>query len=143
MFTEILISESFHKKNQDFNLTLKGITMAYVITKLCLNCKDVACTQVCPVDCIYEYTGDDPTIPKEMLLIDPDECIDCNACVPECPWEAIFEEEMVPDIFNEDIQLNARIVGKARELFLSVKRGKPLPTSEEIEDNKKKWGYTG
>ena len=45
---------------------------------------------------LYEYSGDDPTIPKEMLLIDPDECIDCNACVPECPWEAIFEEEMVP-----------------------------------------------
>jgi ferredoxin len=59
--------------------------MAYVITKLCRDCKDIACTQVCPVDCIYEYTGDDPTIPKSQLLIDPDECINCNACVPECP----------------------------------------------------------
>ena len=45
--------------------------MAYIITKLCLDCKDVACTQVCPVDCIYEYSGDDPTIPKSMLLINP------------------------------------------------------------------------
>ncbi len=116
--------------------------MAYTITKLCLNCKDIACTQVCPVDCIYEYTGDDPTIPKEMLLIDPDECIDCNACVPECPWEAIFEEEMVPDIFKEDIGLNARIVGKPR-IVPKREEGKSLPTSEEVEENKKKWGYTG
>ncbi len=115
--------------------------MAYTITKLCLNCKDIACTQVCPVDCIYEYKGDDPTIPKEMLLIDPDECIDCNACVPECPWEAIFEEEMVPDIFKEDIELNARIVGKER-VVPQREEGKPLPTPEEVETNKKKWGYT-
>ncbi len=116
--------------------------MAYVITKLCLNCKDIACTQVCPVDCIYEYTGKDPTIPKGMLLIDPDECIDCNACVPECPWEAIFEEEMVPDIFEEDIELNARIVGKAR-VVPQREEGKPVPSPEEGEENKKKWGYSG
>ena len=50
-----------------------------------------------------------------MLLIDPDECIDCNACVPECPWEAIFEEDkLVPDVFKDDIELNSRIVGKER-----------------------------
>jgi ferredoxin len=114
--------------------------MAYVITKLCLNCKDVACTQVCPVDCIYEYRGNDPDIPKEMLLIDPDECISCNACVPECPWEAIFEEEMVPHIFLPDIELNARIVGKER----IVPRRDPdtiVPTADEVEKNKEKWGY--
>ena len=114
--------------------------MAYVITKLCLDCKDVACTQVCPVDCIYEYKGDDPTIPKNMLLIDPDECIDCNACVPECPWEAIFAEDEVPDVFQEDIGLNARIVGKQR--FVPKRDpDKKLPTPEEIGENKKKWGY--
>ena len=116
--------------------------MAYVITKLCLNCKDIACTQVCPVDCIYEYTGDDPTIPKEMLLIDPDECIDCNACVPECPWEAIFAEEETPDIFNEDIEINAKIVGQKR-FVPQREEGKPLPTPEEVQVNKEKWGYTG
>jgi ferredoxin len=77
-----------------------------------------------------------------MLLIDPDECIDCNACVPECPWEAIFEEEMVPDIFKEDIALNARIVGKPR-VIPQREEGKPLPTPEEVGENKKKWGYTG
>ena len=109
--------------------------MAYIITKLCLDCKDVACTQVCPVDCIYEYSGDDPDIPKSMLLIDPDECIDCNACVPECPWEAIFEEDLVPDIFNDDIELNARFVPKRDE-------EKKMPTPEKVQANKEKWGYT-
>src|SRR5690606_14575823 len=110
--------------------------MAYTITKLCLNCKDIACTQVCPVDCIYEYAGDDPTIPKEMLLSDPD---DCNACVPECPWEAIFENDLVPDIFKDDIELNARIVGQPR--FVPTRPDKPMPTPEEVAANKKKWGY--
>jgi ferredoxin len=114
--------------------------MAYIITKLCLDCKDVACTQVCPVDCIYEYSGDDPSIPKNMLLIDPDECINCNACVPECPWEAIFEEELIPDIFVEDIELNARIVGQSR--FVPQRdESKPLPTPEEVKANKEKWNY--
>ena len=80
--------------------------MAYVITKLCVDCKDVACTQVCPVVCIYEYTGDDPTIPKSMLLIDPDECIDCNACVPECPVEAIFADTNVPEQYAHWTQIN-------------------------------------
>ena len=116
--------------------------MAYVITKLCMDCKDIACTQVCPVDCIYEYKGDDPTIPKNQLLIDPDECIDCNACVPECPWEAIFEEDMVPDIFKEDTEVNARIVGKQR--FIPKRpEDQQNPTPEEIEANKIKWKYSG
>lgn len=115
--------------------------MAYVITKLCLNCKDLACTLVCPVDCIYEYKGDDESIPKEMVLIDPDECIDCNACVPECPWEAIFEEEMVPEVFKDDIELNARIVDKEREVPARPDDIK-TPTPEEVKANKEKWGYT-
>ena len=115
--------------------------MAYTITKLCLDCKDVACTQVCPVDCIYEYTGDDPTIPKTMLLIDPDECIDCNACVPECPWEAIFENDLVPDIFKDDIALNARIVGQPR-IVPKRPEDQEAPTPEQVQENKKKWGYS-
>jgi ferredoxin len=121
-------------------LKTKERFMAYVITKLCLDCKDIACTQVCPVDCIYEYTGSDETIPKAMLLIDPDECIDCNACVPECPWEAIFEEDLVPDIFKDDIELNARIVGKER--IVPVRNpDDPIPTHEEVVANKEKWNY--
>ncbi len=115
--------------------------MAYIITKLCMDCKDIACTQVCPVDCIYEYSGDDPSIPKNQLLIDPDECIDCNACVPECPWEAIFAEDLLPEIFMEDIEVNARIVDKPR-LIPVREPDKPLPTTEEVTANKDKWGYS-
>ena len=114
--------------------------MAYIITKLCRDCKDVACTQVCPGDCIYEYSGDDPSIPKNQLLIDPDECINCNACVPECPWEAIFDEDEIPSIFQVDIAINAMIVGKER--FVPVRNpGQKLPTPEELAGNKQKWDY--
>jgi ferredoxin len=114
--------------------------MTYVITKLCRDCKDVACTQVCPVDCIYEYTGDDPSIPDSQLLIDPDECINCNACVPECPWEAIFDEDDVPPIFQEDTAINARIVGQPRIVPVRDPDLK-LPTPDEVAENKRKWGY--
>lgn len=62
--------------------------MAYVITEACIGVKDRACVDVCPVDCIYE--GED------QLYIQPDECIDCGACEPECPVNAIFPEEDVP-----------------------------------------------
>jgi ferredoxin len=74
-----------------------------------------------------------------MLLIDPDECIDCNACVPECPWEAIFENDLVPEIFKDDIELNARIVGQPR--FVPTRPDEPMPTPEQVAANKKKWGY--
>ena len=63
--------------------------MAYVIAEPCINVKDKACVEVCPVDCIYE--GD------TMLYIHPDECIDCGACEPVCPVKAIFAEDEVPD----------------------------------------------
>ena len=115
--------------------------MAFTITQLCTDCKDISCTQVCPVDCIYEYTGDDPSIPKNMLLIDPDECIDCNACVPECPWEAIFPNEEVPDVFQGDIELNAKIMGQSR-IVPERPADMTTPTPEEVQANKEKKGYS-
>ncbi len=114
--------------------------MAFTITQLCADCKDISCTQVCPVDCIYEYTGDDSSIPKNMLLIDPDECIDCNACVPECPWEAIFPNEEVPEVFQEDIELNAKIMGQSR-IVPERPADIATPTPEEVQANKEKKGY--
>ena len=62
--------------------------MPHVITSPCIGTKDQACTEVCPVECIYDA--------GEMFLIQPDECIDCGACVPACPVSAIFPEEDVP-----------------------------------------------
>ena len=75
--------------------------MTYVITEPCFDCKYTDCVAVCPVDCFYE--GD------QMLYIHPDECIDCEACVPECPVEAIFAEENVPEQWKEYTKLNAEM----------------------------------
>ncbi len=72
--------------------------MPYVIAEACINVKDKACVDVCPVDCIYEG--------ERMLYIQPDECIDCGACEPECPVTAIFPEEDVPESQKQYIQIN-------------------------------------
>lgn len=61
---------------------------------------------VCPVDCIYRYQGEDNERFPNQLFINPNECIDCGACEPECPWQAIFEEAAAPELSNDDIGLN-------------------------------------
>ncbi len=66
--------------------------MPWVITRLCRDCVDQACVEVCPVDCIYEHTGDDKAAFPNQLYIDPEECIDCGVCEPECPPEAILPD---------------------------------------------------
>jgi ferredoxin len=78
--------------------------MTYVIAEACIGVKDRSCVDVCPVDCIYE--GED------QLYIHPDECIDCGACVPECPVTAIFDEEEVPPNW-------ASYTAKNRDVFTS------------------------
>jgi NAD-dependent dihydropyrimidine dehydrogenase PreA subunit len=66
--------------------------MAYVIAEPCINTKDTACVNVCPVDCIHPKKDEALFEPVQQLYIHPDECIDCGACVPECPVAAIFPE---------------------------------------------------
>jgi ferredoxin len=78
-----------------------GISMTYVVTESCIKCKYSDCVDVCPVDCFREGPN--------MLVIDPDECIDCTLCVAECPVEAIFAEDDVPDSQREFIALNAEL----------------------------------
>ena len=91
--------------------------MAYIICEPCVGTCDTACVEVCPVDCIHgpsdkESAGAeakvDGFIPKDTdsLYIDPEECIDCGACEPECPVEAIFEESEVPHEWNNFIKIN-------------------------------------
>jgi ferredoxin len=75
--------------------------MAYVIAEPCVDLKDKACVNVCPVDCIYEDGAE-----GRMLYINPDECIDCGACEPECPVSAIFAEEEVPDKWAQFKSIN-------------------------------------
>ncbi len=75
--------------------------MAFVVTQPCDGCKYTDCVTVCPTDCFHEG--------ERMLYIHPDDCVDCEACVPECPVEAIFYEENVPDPWRSYIELNARM----------------------------------
>ena len=73
--------------------------MTYVIAEPCIDVKDKTCIEVCPVDCIYET--------ERMLVIDPTECIDCSACEPECPVEAIYPEDALPEKWLPFGQVNA------------------------------------
>lgn len=78
--------------------------MAYYITETCIDVKDKACVEVCPVDCIHPIDGEG----EPMLYIDPDECIDCGACEPECPVEAIFAEDDVPEDQDRFVEINTK-----------------------------------
>lgn len=89
--------------------------MAYIVTELCVNCKYTDCVEVCPVDCFHED--------ETMLVIDPDECIDCGACVPVCPVEAIYWDEEIPDKWENWIAINAE---KALKLPVITEGKEPL-----------------
>jgi ferredoxin len=78
--------------------------MTYVVTESCIKCKYTDCVDVCPVDCFHEGPN--------FLVIDPDECIDCTLCVAECPAEAIFAEDDVPEHQRHFIALNAELSPK-------------------------------
>lgn len=78
--------------------------MAYVVTEACFNCKYTDCVVVCPADCFHEG--------QSMLFIDPDSCLDCDACRPECPVEAIFPDREVPEQWQDYIALNAEMAPK-------------------------------
>ena len=73
--------------------------MTYVVTELCVDCKYTDCAAVCPVEAFHEL--------RDRLYINPETCIDCDACVPECPVEAIFSEATVPEEYQEWTALNA------------------------------------
>ncbi len=75
--------------------------MTFVVTENCIKCKYMDCVEVCPVDCFHEGPN--------FLVIDPDECIDCTLCEPECPAEAIYSEEDLPKGQEAFIELNAEL----------------------------------
>jgi len=75
--------------------------MTFFVTESCIRCKYTDCVDVCPVDCFHEGPN--------FLVIDPEECIDCALCEPECPVEAIFSEDDLPDEQQEFIALNAEL----------------------------------
>ena len=75
--------------------------MTFVVTEPCIKCKYTDCVEVCPVDCFYEGPN--------FLVINPDECIDCALCEPECPVNAIYAEEDLPEQYTEYVELNQRL----------------------------------
>lgn len=75
--------------------------MTFVVTESCIKCKLTDCVEVCPVDCFHEGPN--------FLVIDPDECIDCTLCEPECPVEAIYSEDELPPGQEEFLELNAEL----------------------------------
>jgi ferredoxin len=101
--------------------------MTFVVTDNCQRCRFTDCVAVCPVDCFH---ADD-----EMLYIDPNECIDCGACVPECPVEAIFDETQLADDKKNWIKINA---DKAGGLPVINTKQDPYPGAEE---RKEKLGF--
>src|SRR5207302_8761521 len=85
--------------------------MAYVICEPCIATKDTACVDVCPVDCIHPRKDESAFATAEMLYIHPDECIDCGACVPACPVEAIYTLDETPQQWAAFIEKNREYYG--------------------------------
>ncbi|MCA9294597.1 MAG: ferredoxin family protein [Phycisphaerales bacterium] len=96
--------------------------MTYVVAEPCIKCKYTDCVAVCPVAAFREG--------KNFLVIDPDVCIDCDLCVPECPAEAIYSEDDLPEKWSEYTQLNAELSQKWPEI---TDQKEPLPTAEEFK----------
>ncbi|AIL65247.1 Ferredoxin II [Rickettsiales bacterium Ac37b] len=101
--------------------------MTYVVTEACIKCKYTDCVEVCPVDCFYEG--------ENMLVINPDECIDCGVCEPECPIEAI-----IPDTDTDKsvkwLEINKEYSAKWPNIN---NRKDPLPEAEEFKNKKDKF----
>ena len=111
--------------------------MTFVVTENCIKCKYTDCVEVCPVDCFHEG--------ENFLVIDPDECIDCSLCVPECPIDAIYAEEDVPEDQMHFIKLNADLRNSlelSEQLFTSARRRltvKQRSRSEPMDCRLIKW----
>ena len=94
--------------------------MTFVVTENCIKCKYTDCVEVCPVDCFHEGPN--------FLVIDPEECIDCTLCEPECPAEAIYPEDDLPEGQEIYIEINAELSEKWPVI---TEQKEPLPDAEE------------
>ena len=94
--------------------------MPYVVTERCIRCVYTDCVEVCPVECFHDA--------GELLVIDPQECIDCGACVPACPVEAIFFDEDLPQDQLEFLAINERLAQTSPIIFAAKD---PHPQAEE------------
>ena len=103
--------------------------MTFVVTEACIRCKFTDCVSVCPVDCFHEGPN--------FLVIDPNECIDCAVCVPECPVEAIVADTDLPAAQAQFLELNARY---AAQWPVITQVREPLPDADEWAAVKDKLG---
>ncbi len=101
--------------------------MTYIVTDNCILCKYTDCVEVCPVDCFHEGPN--------FLVIDPDECIDCTLCEPECPAGAIFAEDEIPDGMEHFLELNEEL-SRDWPVITEMKPG--LPEAEQWDGKKDK-----
>ncbi len=104
--------------------------MTFVVGEACIKCKLTDCVEVCPVDCFYEGPN--------FLVINPDECIDCGLCEPECPIEAIYAEDDLPEAQQEFLELNERLAEKWPNI---TAKKEPLPDEQEWRNVKDKRKY--
>jgi ferredoxin len=109
------------------NIDYDRANMTHVVTDSCIKCKYTDCVDVCPVDCFKEG--------QNMLVIDPDECIDCAVCIPECPVNAIYAEEDLPPGQEQFTVLNAEL---AKEWPLITDKKDAPPDADEWKDVKDK-----
>ena len=110
------------------NRTIEGNgEMTFVVGENCIRCKHTDCVEVCPVDCFYEGPN--------FLVIHPDECIDCALCEPECPVDAIYAEDELPEDQQEFLQLNAELAEQWPNI---TEKKDALPDAEEWADKPNK-----
>jgi len=114
-----------HKINTSTPSAEKPKTMTHTVTEACIRCKYTDCVDVCPVDCFREGPN--------FLTIDPDECIDCAVCIPECPVNAIYAEEDVPADQQHMTRLNAELA-KLPTWKSITKRKAPLADADDWKD---------
>jgi ferredoxin len=98
--------------------------MTHLVTENCIKCKHTDCVSVCPVDCFYEGPN--------FLVINPDECIDCAVCIPECPVNAIVAQEDIKDPVENQywFDINTRL---SKKWPLITKQKPPLPDAAEYD----------
>jgi ferredoxin len=105
--------------------------MTHLVTDDCINCKYTDCVVVCPVDCFFEGPN--------FLAINPDECIDCGVCIPECPVGAIVQDDDLPEPERKQwLDINTELAAKWPNI---TKRKEPLPSADEWAKNDNKLIY--
>jgi ferredoxin len=108
---------------------LENQQMTFIVTEQCIRCKYTDCVEVCPVDCFYEGPN--------FLVINPDECIDCALCEPECPVNAIYSEDDLPEKYQNYIQLNKELADKWPNINRRIDPPKDADEWKDVDDKLK------